>query len=95
LLIRVDGVLSVEFDADGAYVVSCVQGHDNRAELARAIVGQGWDLLELGTLGMSLEEIFLKVTEGVSIEELAGAPSVEDDEEFEEEEPEGEEEENA
>jgi hypothetical protein len=46
-------------------------------------------------MGMSLEEIFLKVTEGVSIEELAGASSIEEDEAFEEEEPEGEEEENA
>ena len=43
----------------------------------------------------SLEEIFLKVTEGVSIDELAGAPSIEESEELEEEEPEEEEEENA
>jgi ABC-2 type transport system ATP-binding protein len=95
LLTRVDGVLGVETDTDGAYIISCVQGHDNRAELARAIVQQGWDLLELSTMGMSLEEIFLKVTEGVSIEELAGAPCIEEDEEIEEENPEEEEEENA
>jgi len=95
LLARVDGVLGVEIDKDGAYVISSVQGHDNRAELARAIVGQGWDLLELSAIGMSLEEIFLKVTEGVSIEELAGVSSVEENEELEETEPEEEEEENA
>ncbi len=93
LLKRVEGVLDVETDTDGAYVVSSTQGHDNRAELARAVVEQGWDLLELGTMGLSLEEIFLKVTEGVSIEELAGAPSGEESAEIEE--PEGEEEENA
>jgi ABC-2 type transport system ATP-binding protein len=86
LLARVEGVLGVETDADGAYIVSSTQGHDNRAELARAVVGQGWDLLELGTLGMSLEEIFLKVTEGVSIDELAGVSSVEEVVEEEEEE---------
>jgi ABC-2 type transport system ATP-binding protein len=94
LIGRVDGVLGVEADIDGAYVVSCVQGRDNRAELARAIVGQGWDLLELSTMGLSLEEIFLKVTEGVSIEELTGAPSDEEREKAEAQEPE-EEEENA
>jgi ABC-2 type transport system ATP-binding protein len=92
LLGRVEGVLGVETDTDGAYVVSCVQERDNRAELARAIVGQGWDLLELSSVGMSLEEIFLKVTEGVSLEELAGEPCVE---ESEGEESEEEEEENA
>jgi ABC-2 type transport system ATP-binding protein len=85
LLGRVDGVLDIETDADGAYVVSSTQGHDNHAEIARAVVEQGWDLLELGTLGMSLEEIFLKVTEGVSIEELTGAPSDEESGEIEEE----------
>lgn len=95
LLTRVDGVLGVETDADGACIISCVQGHDNRADLARAIVEQGWDLLELSTMGLSLEEIFLKITEGVSIEELAGAPSVEEDKELEEEDPGGEEGENA
>ena len=44
---------------------------------------QGWDLLELSAMGMSLEEIFLKVTEGVSIEELVKEPTVEESEEEE------------
>ena len=37
-------------------------GHDVRAELARAIVAGGSDLLELQQVGMSLEEIFLHLT---------------------------------
>jgi ABC-2 type transport system ATP-binding protein len=77
VLKRVDGVLSVEPMEDGAYSVSCVQGSDNRAELARAVMEQGWDLLELGTMKMSLEEIFLKLTEGVTIEDLTGGPLAE------------------
>jgi hypothetical protein len=44
--------------------------------LARAVTEQGWDLLELGTMKMSLEEIFLKLTEGATIEDLTGAPLV-------------------
>jgi ABC-2 type transport system ATP-binding protein len=35
---------------------------DVRAELARAVVESGWKLYELRTSGMSLEEIFLKLT---------------------------------
>ena len=33
-----------------------------RAELARAIVESQWSLFELKTSGMSLEDIFLKLT---------------------------------
>ncbi len=38
------------------------KGKDVRAELARAVVDSRWKLLELKTSGMSLEDIFLKLT---------------------------------
>ncbi|RLC84640.1 MAG: ABC transporter ATP-binding protein [Chloroflexi bacterium] len=62
VLERVDGVIGVEPADEGAYQVSCAQGRDLRAELARAVVEQGWGLLELGRAGMSLEDIFLELT---------------------------------
>lgn len=62
LLRRVDGVIGIEPVDGGAYQVSCVQGSDRRAELARAVVEQGWGLLELRSVGMSLEDIFLQLT---------------------------------
>jgi ABC-2 type transport system ATP-binding protein len=37
-------------------------GHDVRRELAAAVVGRGWGLLEMRPMRMSLEEIFLHVT---------------------------------
>ena len=37
-------------------------GRDVRRELAAAVVGRGWGLLELRPMRMSLEEIFLQVT---------------------------------
>ena len=77
VLERVDGVLSVEIVENGTYSVSCTQGSDNRAELARAVVEQGWNLLELSTMKMSLEEIFLKLTQGATIEDLTGGPLAE------------------
>ncbi len=83
LLKRVDGVTSVEFVEDGAYQVSCAQGRDTRAELARAVIDRGWELLELRTVSMSLEEIFLKLTEGVALEELAEGVTTEEREEGE------------
>jgi ABC-2 type transport system ATP-binding protein len=48
---------------------------DVRAELARATVESGWKLYELKTSGLSLEEIFLKLTTKEVIEE--GAPKAE------------------
>lgn len=62
VLERVDGVISVEPVDGGAYQVSCTREQDRRAELARAVVERGWGLLELRTVGMSLEDIFLELT---------------------------------
>ena len=63
---RLPGVTRVaEVDRhDGAagYEVEASHGHDIRRELARAVVGQGWGLLELRSTGMSLEQIFLHLT---------------------------------
>jgi len=42
--------------------VEAAAGADVRAELARAVVQQGFDLLALQQVGMSLEEIFLHLT---------------------------------
>jgi ABC-2 type transport system ATP-binding protein len=49
---------------DGAvgYEVDSEKGRDVRRELARAIVGSGWGLLELRPMRMSLEDIFLELT---------------------------------
>ncbi len=48
-------------DAVG-YEVDSERGHDVRRDLARAVVTQGWGLLELRPIRMSLEEIFLELT---------------------------------
>ena len=42
--------------------IETVQGRDLRRELARTVVDRGWGLLELRSLRMSLEEIFLHLT---------------------------------
>lgn len=58
------GVVSVFEPADGgAYVVECALGHDLREDLARFVVTNGWGLLELKTLSMTLEDVFLRLTQ--------------------------------
>lgn len=63
---RVSGVNLVEprdaADARVTFEVHAEKGHDVRAELARAVVESQWRLLELKTSGLSLEDIFLKLT---------------------------------
>jgi ABC-2 type transport system ATP-binding protein len=63
---RVAGVNLVEArdTSDGrvTYEVHAEKGQDVRAELARAVVESGWKLYELKTSGLSLEDIFLKLT---------------------------------
>jgi gliding motility-associated transport system ATP-binding protein len=66
VLQRVSGVTRVAI-ADTkqqvvGYEVDSESGRDVRRELAAAVVGRGWGLLELRPMRLSLEEIFLHVT---------------------------------
>ncbi len=49
-----DGLLDVEVDSEA--------GRDIRRDLAAAVVGRGWGLLELRPMRLSLEDIFLSLT---------------------------------
>jgi ABC-2 type transport system ATP-binding protein len=64
----VPGVLAVEPLAarDGAvgFVVESEHGRDVRGELVRLVTGKGWALQELHQVGMSLEEVFIRVVAG-------------------------------
>lgn len=57
---KVDGVENI--DANGnTYVLSTGKEKDLRAEIARKIVEHGFDLLELRTRSLSLEDVFLRL----------------------------------
>jgi ABC-2 type transport system ATP-binding protein len=62
----VAGVVAVRARAESSDVttleVEAESGRDVRAEIARAVVTRGLDLLALQPVGMSLEEIFLHLT---------------------------------
>jgi ABC-2 type transport system ATP-binding protein len=68
---KVTGVASVRAVKDGDYEVETVSGTNIRPELARAVVNGGWGLLEMRSLGMSLEEIYLQLiqTEQAEVDE--------------------------
>ena len=44
------------------YSVQAQHGEDLRDEISRAVISSGWSLLSMQTVGMSLEEIFLRLT---------------------------------
>ncbi|MGE3512688.1 MAG: ABC transporter ATP-binding protein, partial [Vicinamibacterales bacterium] len=57
------------------YEVESERGRDIRRDLARAIVSNGWGLLELRPMRMSLEDVFLSLTtEDASASAPEGAP---------------------
>ncbi len=60
---RRDSAIGLEVESE--------HGRDVRRDLARAVVTNGWGLLEMRPLRMSLEEIFLSLT----TEETAGPPA--------------------
>jgi ABC-2 type transport system ATP-binding protein len=63
---RVGGVRMVEqretTDGRATFEVHAEKGQDVRAELARAVIESRWQLFELKTGGLSLEDIFLRLT---------------------------------
>jgi len=71
---RLPGVLSVDQKAlvngVGTFVVESAQDRDVRRDLSTAIMGRGWGLLELRGMGMTLEDIFIKL---VTREEAAAS----------------------
>jgi ABC-2 type transport system ATP-binding protein len=66
VLTRVPGVTEVTVSerhgTSTGFEVASEQGRDIRRELAQAVVGSGWGLLELRPMRVSLEEIFLSLT---------------------------------
>jgi ABC-2 type transport system ATP-binding protein len=59
---KVLGVQTVEVKDEGVVEFQFAPGQDIRPEVAKAVIGAGYDLLEMRPLGMSLEEIFLELT---------------------------------
>jgi ABC-2 type transport system ATP-binding protein len=53
------------------FEVESLQGRHIRADLARTVVNSGWDMNEMRSVGLSLEDIFLQLT---SAEKPADAP---------------------
>lgn len=58
------GILSVfEPTESGAFLLEYELGQDRRDELARFVVDNGWGLLELKAVSMTLEDVFLRLTQ--------------------------------
>ncbi|MGQ9689077.1 MAG: ATP-binding cassette domain-containing protein [Desulfobaccales bacterium] len=55
------GVKEVIGQGDGRFLVESDNDHDLRPDIARLVVGRGWDLLELQSQEFTLEEVFLNL----------------------------------
>ncbi len=62
----IPGVLSVVREAgqDGTFIVETEGERDLREEIAARAVGQGWGLLEMRPVTLSLEDIFIRIIRG-------------------------------
>lgn len=59
----VPGILNVfAGQSSGQYIIECALGQDLREEIARFAVSRHWGLLELRTISMTLEDVFLQLT---------------------------------
>ncbi len=74
----IPGVLAVfEPTEAGAFLLECVLGRDLREDVARCIVNSGLGLLELKTISMTLEDVFLRLTQHEEHLAATEGPSVE------------------
>ncbi len=62
MLQKVPGVMRVVKVGDGGVEFETAPGQDTRPEVARTVISGGYDLLEMRSVGLSLEEIFLELT---------------------------------
>lgn len=73
-----NGILAVsQTDATHSALVEAELGRDIREDVARFIVTQGWGLLEMKTVSMTLEDVFLRLTqheEGLPTEAGSAGP---------------------
>ena len=65
----------------GAYLLECDLGRDLREEIARFVVKNNWGLLELKTISLSLEDVFLQLTQkdeaiGSAQESMSEQPAI-------------------
>jgi gliding motility-associated transport system ATP-binding protein len=64
----VPGVLAVEplqsRDGSAAFVVESARDRDVSGDLVKLVMSRGWELRELRQVGMSLEDVFLRVVAG-------------------------------
>ena len=63
--------------AGARYTVEAARGRDVRAEIFQLAAQQRWELLELKRVGMTLEEVFIRVVAGEESEEGSAEKSAE------------------
>ena len=62
LLEKVAGVLRVEKNQDGSYLVHCKTAEEITDQIARCVLDSGAGLIEIAPVKMQLEDVFLKLT---------------------------------
>lgn len=59
----IPGILNIfPGHAAGSFIIECALGRDLRDEIARVVVSNHWGLLELRTISLTLEDVFLQLT---------------------------------
>lgn len=76
----VPGVTNLSSGVEGSFEFETLPGMDARPEVARVVVGAGYDLLEIHPVALSLEDIFLQLTRDEPGAPVPSEESVEEEE---------------
>ena len=86
VLTKVPGVVQVLSVKDGQVEFETLPGEDPRPAVTRAVVGAGYNLVEMRSVSMSLEDIFLELTRDEPVPPETSDAEDEEEAEMEEEE---------
>jgi ABC-2 type transport system ATP-binding protein len=77
---EIPGVTNVTTRSDGQLEYETLPGQDPRSEVAKTLVNAGYNFLEMHSVGMSLEDIFLQLIKEEPTPPEVGEETVEEDE---------------
>jgi ABC-2 type transport system ATP-binding protein len=75
-VVRVDAVAAADGDGPTRFMVESARGRDVRGEIFQLAVQQKWNLLELRPVGMTLEEVFMRIVAGEESDAAVGEPVI-------------------
>ena len=76
---EINGVIQAETDNFGTIIIECERGNDSRAEIVKHLVNNNFNVLEIKSKEISLEEVFIYFTDKKKNQDFDKSKYIKDD----------------